>query len=426
MNNDVEKLEKCLRKCAGASRNIDEDFIQRTIEYVAINDFNDLARLFTIYIDADNQFHQTEKCPCEVKNIGLHFATAIGSQQFPGGWTALHHAVNTRQKCKRGAVSSIIERDPSLLCKVNRKNETPFMIAALRNPEIFKFMLDLQGTFGDQVKEAINFVNTDGESALTYSFKFKRPLNSDIEHDITYFILASNTFTVDIPTVIKAIAADNCPDGIILELAKRLHREGNQSPPVTNDNLVEILRPLLQRQKMDSAQFISILRSLNITADATYLKTNDSDDFNILHELAKIVTESSSKELFATLYTNYFKESHTKIHSNPDDQKNIAHFACIEGNLTLLDFLQEMGELVEMLECYDSDNKRPTFYFKTPLKLLKHFKSDNACTALWKNLCKDNGYNIVHRVLTRSYADQFEDILQLDVSWLQECDRYNP
>ena len=413
-------------KCNNAAyKNISQEEVAQYLQSLKENDIMQLHQQFEKYIKSE--FHKSEQCVCESNDIGSLFADCIKDSVLVGKWTGLHIAVSdNNSRYKKQAIDAFVTSFPELLFTPNNKGQTPLMLAANMNTNIIIYLLDNYIKTSDD-KSRAKLPNSSGDSVLTFSFNLKEPRKrADAEDASIYLIKNLYDDNIDIMTFKKAVLSKNCPNEVIVNISLYLTEN------ITVKQLSDILVKLILKTDMDVSQFSKILSKVESLSpysfschEAMYTKA-----FNILKDLSKFVKKGDDQTatLFTTFYTNFLKYSPSCV--CPDDQKNIAHFACQEDNIFLLEVLAKkfQEEFLKMMKQYDSDNKRPAYYCRKPIQIINKLNRLIEDPQIWAVLCKDNRYNIVHQIFRRSVnAKDFDQLFELDSNFLttllQNCDK---
>ena len=413
-------------KCNNAAyKNISQEEVAQYLQSLKENDIMQLHQQFEKYIKSE--FHKSEQCVCESNDIGSLFADCIKDSVLVGKWTGLHIAVSdNNSRYKKQAIDAFVTSFPELLFTQNNKGQTPLMLAANMNTNIIIYLLDNYIKTSDD-KSRAKLPNSSGDSVLTFSFNLKEPRKrADAEDASIYLIKNLYDDNIDIMTFKKAVLSKNCPNEVIVNISLYLTEN------ITVKQLSDILVKLILKTDMDVSQFSKILSKVESLSpysfnchEAMYTKA-----FNILKDLSKFVKKGDDQTatLFTTFYTNFLKYSPSCV--CPDDQKNIAHFACQEDNIFLLEVLAKkfQEDFLKMMKQYDSDNKRPVYYCRKPIQIINKLNRLIEDPQIWAVLCKDNRYNIVHQIFRRSVnAKDFDQLFELDSNFLttllQNCDK---
>ena len=408
--------------------NVSREDITEYLRSLKENDIMQLHQQLEKYIASE--FHISEQCSCELNHIGTVFADCIKDSLLLGGWTGLHIAVaDDNPRYKKQAIDAFIVAFPELLFTKNNKGQTPLMLAAKTNVYIIVYLVEKYIITSDDRKRA-RWCSDSRESVLTFSFDLKeqRTIMADSEDISMYLIRNLHDGKIDIMDLKKAVCSQNCPNEVIVEISNCL------SGSIDLRHLSDILGKLITKTGLDVSQFCKIL--INIENISPY-KFSDHEamytkDFNILKELAKTVCKRgdgvTTTILFSTFYTNFLKYSCSCVYAG--DQKNIAHFACQEDNVFLLEILAKkfQDEFMKMMTVYDSDNKRPAYYCRKPIKVVTQLSCFKADPDIWTVLCKDNKYNIIHQIFKRSVvAKDLKELFKLEKNLLkmllQNCNK---
>lgn len=382
-------------------------------------DISCLWEHFDSYIASD--YHQPDRCCCELKDVGTTFVECIQDSVLVG-WTGLHKAVNhSKPKFKKQVITAFMNSYPDMLYTVNNKEheQTPLMLAANMNPHVAHYLLE---NFPIDIEKAV-WSNSKNESILTYSFNLPEERRDIGDVDISIYLtrkLYNNQ--LDSTVFQMAVRSKGCPANVIRALVDLVVGE------IPLRQFIAIVGSLLVKNDLPVNQFTYILSKIQVLCpDFSRPECLFTREFNIMKEIALMAKDIQNEVLFKTFYSSFLK--HIGSSASPDDQKNIAHFACQEDSTFLLEVLAQSypNDFVDMMMQYDSDNKRPAIYFSKPIvalpKLIKF--SDYS---IWTELCRDTKVNIIYQIFKKTISlDDLKKILLMDnkllVLLLQNCNR---